>query len=100
MFFSKRMMLIAFLASTTLVSCEKKEVAKNEEARGLEEIEKVRSQKIERFISIIWQVPKDEIIFDKIKSTYSFNGIVESKAEIERIYDLSNEYKLVYETTE
>lgn len=91
---------MAFLASATLVSCEKKEVAKTDQTQSLEEIEKVRSQKIERFISIIWQVPKDEIVFDKIKNTYSFNGIVESKAEIERLYDLSNEYKLVYEKNE
>ena len=99
MLFSKRMMLLAFLASAALASCEKKEAAESVQTQSLEEIKKVRSQKIERFISIVWQVPKDEIIFDKIKDTYSFSVIVKSKAEIERLYDLSNEYKLVYETT-
>jgi hypothetical protein len=87
-------MLIAFLASAALTSCEKKEVVSTEEPSDLE---KLKLQKIKRFISIMWEVPLAEVLFNEEKKEFTFGNITMAKDEIEKVYDVSNEYKFNYE---
>ncbi len=58
------------------------------------------AQKIEKFISITWLTPVNNIVFDKNKQEFTFGPIGEyklSKTEMTRIYDNANEYKAKYE---
>lgn len=89
-------MLTTFLVSAALIGCEKKGETPTQ-AVGISDIEKIKFQKIERFISIAWGVPINEVLFDKTKNEFSFGEVKMSKVEIERLYDISNEYKLKYE---
>ena len=93
---TKRIVLIAFLASMALTSCEKKSEIPTEEASALD-AEKIKLKKMERFISIMWQVPLNEVLFNEEKKEFLFGEVKMSKDRIEELYNISNEYHLKYE---
>lgn len=58
---SKLVMLIAISASSALVSCEKKEAVVTENEVSAQVFEKIHFQKVEKFISIAWGTPLNEV---------------------------------------
>lgn len=57
----------------------------------------LKLQKIKKFMSVIWGVSLENIVYDTNTKEFSADQIRISKAELEKIYDASNEYKLTYE---
>lgn len=76
--------------------------SKTEAPKKTEEVMSVSTTdlKIKKFISISWQTPIDQVIYDEEKQEYKFGEkgqIVMSREKIEDLYNTSNEYKLNYE---
>ncbi len=90
-----------YLATFSLVilmsinGCKKEEIKASETTTV--DAEKIQFQKIKRFMSIIWGVSMDDINYDDRKKVFSVNQIKVTRDEIEKIYEVSNEYKLRYE---
>ncbi|TKC55806.1 hypothetical protein FBD94_24485 [Pedobacter hiemivivus] len=95
--FLKPVVLIALLASVALISCEKGTIPTADPSGALD-AEKIKFQKMKKFVSIAWDIPLNEVLFDATNDEFSFGKNKMTKDEIENLYDISNEYKAKYET--
>ncbi|MET4138254.1 hypothetical protein [Pedobacter sp. UYP1] len=83
-------LFLLFGLATTLCGCAKdvvQPVAINRE----------KMERIERFISIMWEVPKKDIVFDNKNNEYIFGQFKFDIERMEYLYDTSNNYKAKYE---
>ena len=92
------MMLIAFLASATLISCEKKSDVSVEEVDLKASIPDY--DKMVKYISITTGVSIQDVKFDSSKKEFfiagkSFRGSLE---QIQNFYNTANEYKSTFES--
>ena len=60
-------------------------------------LDQPKMDKIEQFISIMWEVPKEKVSNNQKNNEYSFGQFKLSKEVVENLYDNSNEYKAKYE---
>lgn len=90
-------MLIIFLVSAALMGCEKKAEVPAEEKALIPGLDKMKFQRIEKFISIVWNIPVNEIKYDEVDKTFLIKGNGISLKELEQVYDSANEYKLNHE---
>lgn len=95
----RRLIRSGFLlfALTSMMSCAK-DVVQHENISA--NIDNSKLQKIERFISITWQTPVEKILFNETTREFQFGENTElrmNEADMERLYDISNEYKAKYE---
>lgn len=88
---------LMLFALTLMMSCAK-DVVQHENIST--NIDNAKLQKIERFISITWQTPAEKILFNETTREFQFGENAElrmNEADMERLYDISNEYKAKYE---
>ncbi|MEH3113309.1 hypothetical protein [Pedobacter terrae] len=92
----KKNVCILLLGSIGLISFQgcKKDSKTNETINQVSILEKTKLQKMEKFISIMWEVPAEKIKYDKDLETFTFGDIQLSRMQIELLYDRANEYKL------
>lgn len=90
-------MLFAFLVFGAVVSCKKNSEDLIAETNVTRSLDKLKFQKIEKFISVVWNIPINEIKYDEVNRKFLFNKNEIALEELENAYDLANEYKLNHE---
>lgn len=88
--------LIFFALGTTVISCSKDK----EESKPVEVDSKINPDKLSRiktFMIKIFGVSPDAKIYDPIKEEFYIHETTMSRAEMEKLYDGANEYKLRFE---
>jgi hypothetical protein len=83
--------LLSGVAVGALQSCKK-----NSEKAEEEEIdsETIKIEKLEKYISNMWDVPVNKIKYDDVKKTFVFKEFEIKRQEIDTLYSRANEYHL------
>lgn len=92
--FTKALLLCALTITT--ISCSKeKETPAPLPVENKMNVEK--AQRIQKFISIAFGIPVSEQKYDEAKEEYTIYTSKIGRAEMEKLYDGANEYKLNHE---